>query len=102
MLVSPELRQKVNDLVGLYDKIKADAEARNNALENTLGVSEKFWDDLNGLVGTLKDLQDTLVSLEPPALDPKSIREQQDALEVCEFVYESFKMFLEVTDSTND
>lgn len=72
----------MNDLVNLYDKIKSDAESRNQKLEQTLGVSEKFWDDLNGLMGTLKDLQDTLVSLEPPALDPQSIREQQDALEV--------------------
>ena len=54
---------------------------RGEALEHTMGVSEKFWDDINGLMGTLKDLQDTLQSLEPPALDPQTIREQQDALE---------------------
>ena len=72
----------MDDLVALYDKIKTSAESRNQALETTLGVSEKFWDDLNCLVGTLKDLQDNLVSLEPPALDPNIIRQQQEALEV--------------------
>ena len=54
---------------------------RGAAIEQTMGVSEKFWDDIQGLMGTLKDLQDTLQSLEPPALYPQAIREQQDALE---------------------
>ena len=65
----------------MYSKMKEDALGRSTALEQTMGVSEKFWDDINGLMGTLKDLQDTLQSLEPPALDPQSIREQQDAME---------------------
>ncbi len=76
-----ELRDKVDKLSDMYSQIKNDAENRNEALETTLGVSEKFWDDVQGLMGTLKDLQDTIVSLEPPALDPRAIREQQDALE---------------------
>ena len=81
-----ELRDKVTELLGMYDKIKENTEDRNRALENTLGVSEKFWDDLNGLAGTLKDVQDTLASLEAPALDPSTIREQQETLEVSQFV----------------
>ena len=66
----------------LYNHIVEGAEERNKALESTLGVSEKFWDDLNGLLGTVKDLQDMMVLQEPPALNPGDIREQQDALEV--------------------
>ena len=76
-----ELLDKVNRLTNMYKKMKDEAMGRGAALEQTMGVSEKFWDDINGLMGTLKDLQDTLQSLEPPALDPQSIREQQDALE---------------------
>ena len=66
----------------MYDKIKRETQDRNRALEMTMGVSEKFWDDLNGLMDTLKDLQDTLETQECPALEPRAIREQQDALEV--------------------
>ena len=66
----------------MYEKVKTETEGRNQQLENTLDVSEKFWDDLNGLLNTLKDLQDTLAVQEPPALEPRAIREQQEALEV--------------------
>ena len=66
----------------MYDKIKTETADRNVALEATLGVSEKFWDDLGGLVSTLKDLQETLVDQDQPALEPSAIREQQDALDV--------------------
>ena len=71
----------MGELSSLYEKIKTDTEDRNKALEATLGVSEKFWDDLNGLTATMKDLQDTVHQQEIPALEPKAIREQQDALE---------------------
>ena len=67
----------------MYEKAKSETEARNQHLEETLDVSEKFWDDLNGLLNTLKDLQDTLAIQDPPALEPRAIREQQEALEVC-------------------
>lgn len=78
-----ELKEKVQGLVKMYDKVKDEAENRNKALENTLGVSEKFWDDMGNLVTTLNDLRETLDNQEAPALEPHSIREQQDALEVC-------------------
>ena len=69
-------------LVKMYDKVKQETEERNRALENTLGVSEKFWEDLGGLVTTLNDLRETLDAQEAPSIEPMSIREQQDALEV--------------------
>ncbi len=66
----------------LYDKIKSEAEDRNKALENTLGVSEKFWEEVDNLANVLKDLQETMDNMDPPALEPQAIREQQDALDV--------------------
>ena len=66
----------------MYSKLKDHTADRGQSLEQTLGVSEKFWDELNNLGVTLKDIQDTLVSQEPPALEPDMIREQQEALEV--------------------
>ncbi len=77
-----ELSNKVDELTALYNKIKSETQSRNQALEETLGVSEKFWDDMNGLMGTLKELQETLDGQDPPALRPSEIREQQETLEV--------------------
>jgi hypothetical protein len=55
---------------------------RQRALDSTLGVAEKFWDDLSTLNVTLKNLQDQLTSADRPALEPEAIREQQEELEV--------------------
>lgn len=82
-----ELKEKVQGLVQMYDRVKTEAEQRNKALENTLGVSEKFWDDVNALVHTLTDLKDTLDAQEIPAIVPHAIREQQDMLEVFFFLH---------------
>ena len=76
------MKQKVDDLIQLYEKIKAETQERSSTLEHTLGVSDKFWDDLNGLMSTLKDLSDTVTTQETPALEPRAIREQQEALDV--------------------
>lgn len=76
------MKQKVDDLIKLYEKIKKETQDRSSNLEQTLGVSDKFWDDLNGLMGTLKDLTDTMSSQEAPSLEPRAIREQQEALDV--------------------
>jgi len=77
-----EMQDKVADLMSMFDKIKTDTEEREKALEVALNVSEKFWDDLNGVMVSLKDLHETLQLQEQPALDPSIIREQQDVLEV--------------------
>ncbi len=82
ILILTELKDKVEDLMKLYDKIKGEAEDRNSALENTLGVSEKFWEEVDNLANVLKDLQETMDNMDQPALEPYAIREQQDALEV--------------------
>lgn len=67
----------------MYEAIKTETESRGAALEQTLGVSEKFWENLNNIVATLKELQETLVSQDPASLEPEAIREQQEVLDVC-------------------
>jgi len=37
---------------------------------------------MNGTLATLKELQDSVTSAEPPGLEPDTIHEQQDLLEV--------------------
>ena len=78
----PDVKQKLDELVQLYEDIKSSTANRNQDLEDTLEVSEKFWEDLNTLSNTVKELQDQITNQEPPALEPAIIREQQDLLEV--------------------
>lgn len=77
-----EVKTKLSELVGLYENICQLSTARSKDLEDTLEVSEKFWEDYNNLCSTVKDLQDQITSQDPPALEPAIIREQQDFLEV--------------------
>ena len=76
-----ELKEKVDGLMKQYEDLKAQTNDRNAALEETLVVSEKFWDDLNTLTNQLKEVDDRMVNQEPPALEPRAIRDQQDYLE---------------------
>jgi hypothetical protein len=78
------VKSKLDDLARLYDVIKNDTTCRSATLEQTLQVLEMFWDNLNSLAGTVKELQDTLANQEPPAIHLEAIREQQDTLEVSE------------------
>ena len=77
-----ELQRKVDELQAQYDQVKADADDRNKALEDTLEVSEKFWDDVAGVSDALKELEDNLVTQmeEPVPLEPHSVIEQQEVL----------------------
>ena len=77
----PELQEKVEGLIELYNKIKADSEERDDVLEHAHGVSERFWDDLNSVTSALKDMQDTLEDLDQPAVDPAAIRSQKETME---------------------
>ena len=76
------MKSKVDNLMDMYSKLKEETENRNKVLEDTLDVSERFWDDLNGLVTSLKELEDMVNSQDAPGLEPKSIKEQQHMLEV--------------------
>ena len=78
-----DVQQKLGKLIKFYEGIKDATHFRTQVLEDTLDVSERFWDDLHSLASTIKDLQDAITQQDPPALEPAIIREQQDYLEVC-------------------
>lgn len=78
-----DVRQKLEELTRLYDDIQSNCRERGRALEDTLGVAEKFWDDLHSLAGSIKEVQEGLASQDKPGLEPETIREQQEELEVC-------------------
>lgn len=76
------MKDKVDELTELYQNIKQATEERNIVLGETLEVSDKFWVELNQLMGNLKEMQDTADLQEAPAIQPDLIREQQEVLEV--------------------
>nr|CAH7752773.1 unnamed protein product [Callosobruchus chinensis] len=55
--------------------------AVSKSLDNALDAAQKFWKELHAIMATLKDLEDSLVCQEPPAVEPKAIQEQQVALQ---------------------
>ena len=76
------MRQKLEELTRLYADIQNNCSDRQGELEETLVVAEKFWEDLNSLTNSIKELQETLSVQDKPALEPEAIREQQEELEV--------------------
>ena len=69
---------KLNKLWGEVQKATND---RGKTLDNTLDIAEKFWKQLEEVMQTLKDLQDTLQSQEPPAVEPSAIKQQKQVLQ---------------------
>lgn len=76
------MKAKIANLTKMYTDVKNATEARNNALQETLDVSEDFWSGLDGVKETIQDVQGTLDINDRPALDPDRIKQQQEELEV--------------------
>lgn len=81
-----EVKIKLFELVGLYDNICQLFTVRSKDFEDTLEVSEKFWEDYNNLCSIVKDFQDQIIFQDFFVLEFVIIREQQDFLEVKWFV----------------
>ena len=76
------LQEKVDQLNDLHQKTREQLEGRQNNLEYTLGVAEKFWENFDNTIHALKDLLETASCQEPPALDTSALQAQQDQIEV--------------------
>ncbi|XP_013787345.1 dystonin-like, partial [Limulus polyphemus] len=76
-----DIRQKLDQLNDLWDKIQKSSKNRGHSLEEALTVAEKFWNELNAVMKALKELQENLKVQEPPAIEPSAIQEQKDALQ---------------------
>ncbi|XP_022254698.1 microtubule-actin cross-linking factor 1-like [Limulus polyphemus] len=76
-----DIRQKLDRLTDLWEKIQKSSKNRGRNLEDALTVAEKFWNELNAVMKALKELQENLNAQEPPAIEPSAIQEQQDALQ---------------------
>ncbi|CAH1991991.1 unnamed protein product [Acanthoscelides obtectus] len=76
-----DIKHKLDKLKKLWDDVQAATHDRGKSLDNALDAAQKFWKELHAIMATLKDLEDSLVCQEPPAVEPKAIQEQQVALQ---------------------
>ncbi|XP_066262852.1 microtubule-actin cross-linking factor 1 isoform X34 [Euwallacea similis] len=76
-----DIRRKLDKLKHLWDDVQKATKDRGRSLDDALEAAQKFWKQLHAIMNTLKDLEDSLVSQEPPAVEPKAIQEQQVALQ---------------------
>ncbi|XP_053967047.1 dystonin isoform X25 [Anastrepha ludens] len=76
-----DIKSKLEQLNSLWNDVQKATKNRGSSLDDILSVAEPFWEQLNGVMGTLKDLEETLSSQEPPAAQPQEIQKQQVALQ---------------------
>lgn len=76
-----DIKRKLDRLNSLWNEVQKATNDRGKSLEEALVVAERFWDELHNVMATLRDLQDSLSSQEPPAVEPAAIQQQQVALQ---------------------
>lgn len=76
-----DIKRKLEKLNKLWCEVQKATSDRGQTLDETLAVAEKFWSELNGVMSTLRELQDALAGQAPPAAQPAAIQQQQVALQ---------------------
>ncbi|XP_040167530.1 dystonin isoform X47 [Anopheles arabiensis] len=76
-----DIKKKLDKLNALWGDLQKTTAKRGTALNDTLGVAEKFWKEMQAVMETLKELQEALQTQEPPAAQPQAIQKQQVALQ---------------------
>ncbi len=75
-----DIRRKLDKLNSLWDQIQKATKDRSHSLEEALALAEKFWDELQQMMATLREIQEQLDSQDPPAVEPKAIEAQKAEL----------------------
>ncbi|XP_026332684.1 uncharacterized protein LOC113239782 isoform X5 [Hyposmocoma kahamanoa] len=76
-----DIRNKLDKLNKLWDEVQKASSDRGQSLESALDVAKRFWQQLNAVMATLAELEDTLSAQPPPAAQPRAIQAQQVALQ---------------------
>lgn len=76
-----DIKKKLEKLNNLWNDVQRATSKRGAKLDDVLAAAEKFWKELQALMETLKDLEETLGCQEPPAAQPQAIQKQQVALQ---------------------
>lgn len=82
------MTEKMGRVKGLYIEIEALCSDRQLALESVFEACDKFWDGVEQLRTSLKNVQGHLDIHDPPAADPHHIEEQVHEHEVSTVVAE--------------
>lgn len=76
-----DIKRKLDKLKTLWEDVQNATNNRGNDLIHALEAAERFWKELQNVMASLRDLEDSLTSQEPPAVEPKAIQKQQVALQ---------------------
>lgn len=76
-----DIKRKLDKLKNLWDEVQKATSDRSRSLDDALEAAQKFWRELHAIMATLRDLEDSLNSQEPAAVEPKTIQQQQVALQ---------------------
>uniref|UniRef100_W4VR42 Putative short stop n=1 Tax=Corethrella appendiculata TaxID=1370023 RepID=W4VR42_9DIPT len=76
-----DIKKKLEKLNNLWNDVQKATSKRRTSLDEALAMSTKFWKELQSIMETLKELQETLQTQEPPAAQPQAIQKQQVALQ---------------------
>ncbi|XP_076629250.1 dystonin-like protein short stop isoform X13 [Colletes latitarsis] len=76
-----DIKRKLEKLNKLWSDVQKATNERGHTLDDALTIAEKFWSELNGVMSTLRELQDALAGQAPPAAQPAAIQQQQVALQ---------------------
>ncbi|XP_072153553.1 microtubule-actin cross-linking factor 1 isoform X31 [Bemisia tabaci] len=75
-----DIKRKLDKLNSLWNDVQRATGDRGKSLEEALAIAERFWDELQSVMARLRDLQHSLNSQEPPAVQPEIIKQQREAL----------------------
>ena len=75
-----KIRIELEDLQNKFGELSNRANETLSRAQHCLKIAKKFWDEMTTVMATLKEIQETLQSQEPPALEPNAISHQQQIL----------------------
>ncbi|XP_025411352.1 dystonin isoform X7 [Sipha flava] len=75
-----DIKRKLDRLNSLWNEVQEATNDRGRSLEEALILAERFWEELQNVMNTLKNLQDSLQSQDPPAVEPAVLKQQKAAL----------------------
>ncbi|XP_050545683.1 dystonin isoform X17 [Daktulosphaira vitifoliae] len=75
-----DIKRKLDRLNSLWNEVQDATNDRGRSLEEALKLAEKFWDELQNVMATLKNIQDSLLSQEAPAVEPAMLKKQKAVL----------------------
>ncbi|XP_073988678.1 dystonin-like protein short stop isoform X7 [Rhodnius prolixus] len=76
-----DVKKKLDKLQQLWTEINDITKTRNKSLSEALEVAARFWSQLESVMGSLSQIEASLVAQEPPALRPDAIKRQEEALD---------------------